>query len=228
MGFIENQISEAGQTQVVTRHAVRDHIARRIAGGDYQSGMKLVQRNLANEMGVSRGVVREALFELSGMGLVETMDHRGAIVNDFNDERLVECYELREVLEGLAARRCCERITIKQLRDLRAMADEILRLYRDGKDEEGGRLDREFHLQLVQIAGNRLVERLTSTYAVLGKVITNPNRDPELVHSQHQMILNDIQAGDPEQAERSAREHIRGSVAGIRKQASKPPGVKWL
>ncbi len=212
----------------VARHAVRNHIAQQIAAGEYRPGMKLVQQAIAAETGVSRGVVREAIFELQGMGLVEALDNRGAVVNEFNLERLMESYELRELLEGLAARRCCSRITVQQMRELKQLVNEIHRLYTAGKHDEGGGLDRDFHLRLISAAGNRLVERLSSTYSILAKVITVQARDPELVRKEHLAILEHIESGAAELAETMAREHVRNAAEIVRKQASQIPSIQWL
>jgi DNA-binding GntR family transcriptional regulator len=211
----------------VARHAVRNHIAQQIAAGEYRSGMKLVQQTIAKETGVSRGVVREAIFELQGIGLVEALDNRGAIVNEFNLERLMESYELREMLEGLAARRCCTRVTVHQMRELKQQVEKIHQLYLAGNDEGGG-LDRDFHLRLISVAGNRLVERLSNTYAILAKMITVSARDPKLVRSEHLAILRYIEEGDSEMAEASARQHVRTAADIVRKQASQIPSIQWL
>jgi DNA-binding GntR family transcriptional regulator len=212
----------------VARHSVRDFIARRIATGQYQPGSKLVQHGIAQELGVSRAVVREAIFELLGMGLVETFDNRGATVTEFNLERLLECYEVREILEGLAARRCGERITIKQLRELRAMVAEIHRFHVNGDHEQSARLDREFHLALVQIAGNRLVERLSSTYAVLGKVVTIRLADPDNTRAEHEAILDGIQSGSADAAEDAARRHVRKAMSIIHAHRPEDLGLQWI
>jgi DNA-binding GntR family transcriptional regulator len=177
---------------------------------------------------VSRAVVREAIFELLGMGLVETYDNRGATVTEFNLERLLECYEVREILEGLAARRCCERITMKQLRELRAMVAEIHQLHVNGDHEQSARLDRDFHLALIEIADNRLVERLSSTYAVLGKVVTIRLADPDNTRAEHEAILDGIQSGSTDAAEDAARQHVRKAMSIIHGHGPEDLGLQWI
>jgi len=200
-----------------------------IASGQCRPGAKLVQQELARQLGVSRAVVREAIFELLGLGLVETTDNHGATVGEFHMERLLECYELRELFEGLAARRCCDRITVRQLRDLREMADEIYRLRGEGQHEPSGRLDRDFHFRLTQISGGYMLKRLSNTYAVLGKVVTPRTGDAERPLAEHQMILNDIQSGRPDAAEKSAREHVRRAKAFVQRYYSDQPSeLEWL
>jgi DNA-binding GntR family transcriptional regulator len=212
----------------VARHSVRNCIAERIATGHYQPGSKLVQQAIAHELGVSCAVVREAIFELSGMGLVETFDNRGATVTEFSLARLLECYEVREILEGLAARRSCERITIKQLRELRTMVAEIHRLHVNGDHEQSARLDREFHLALTQIADNRLVERLSGTYAVLGKVVTIRHGNPDNTRAEHEAILDGIESGSAEAAEAAARRHVRKAMSIIHAHRPEDLGLQWI
>src|SRR5688572_9671156 len=106
---------------ILLRHRVREGIKDRISSGTYRPGEKLPQHQLAAEFGVSRGVVREAILELDGLGLVRSIDNRGAVVHEVGPDELLEAYELREVLDGLAARQCCERISLKELRALREL-----------------------------------------------------------------------------------------------------------
>ena len=193
----------------VARHAVRDHIAMNLTKGAYKPGTKLVQQKLATELGISRAVVREALFELHGMGLVKMTDQRGAMIEHFDKKKFLESLEIREVFEGLAARRCCQRITVRQLRELRSMVDDMYRLRKEGQCQESARLDREFHQKLLQIAGSRMLERLSDACSVLNKCIVIGLADAKNTLDDHSLILNEIQANRPEAAEQAARDSLR-------------------
>ena len=212
----------------VARHAVRDHIARKISNGAYKPGTKLVQQRLAEELGISRAVVREALFELHGMGVVKATDQRGATIDGFDRNRLLESFELREILEGLAARRCCRRITVQQLRDLRAMAEEIYRLRTSGEFEESSRLDRQFHLRLTEIADSELLQRLSSTCVVLSKCVMIRIADAEQTRADHLRILDEIEAGRPEAAEDAARAAVRTATLLIEQYSLDQLQLKWI
>src|SRR5687768_15592395 len=110
----------------VARHRIRASLRQRILNGEWRPGTKLKQQRLAKDFGVSMGLVREALLELQAWGLVETIDNRGIFVREFSAQRLLEAYEVREALEGLAARRCCGRIPTEQVTELEAMAERML------------------------------------------------------------------------------------------------------
>src|SRR5262245_44250981 len=97
-------------TRKLARHEVRRVLRQRILEGKCRAGTKLVQGQLAKDFGVSIGVVREALLELQAWGLVETKDNHGVTVRGWNLERLLESYDIREMLEGLSARLCCGRL----------------------------------------------------------------------------------------------------------------------
>lgn len=197
------------QCRKVSRHRVRKSIRRMILNGTFEPGSRLVQGTLAQQLDVSRGVVREALLELQAFGLVDTIDNRGAMVSRIDKEQLIEAYEMREMLEVLAARRCCERITVRDLCKLRDLAEEIYQLHSKGKRVKGARLDHEFHWKLIRIADHRLLERVSSCFWMLGKVTTGKGFEPWASRDAHLKILQDIEAGDADAAERSMRLHIR-------------------
>src|ERR1700683_5324611 len=88
----------------IARHRVREEIQRGILSGERKSGDRLSQQNLARELGVAQGTVRESLLELQWLGLVESIDRLGVFVEKLDAPRLCEAYQVREFLEGLASR----------------------------------------------------------------------------------------------------------------------------
>ena len=214
--------------RAVGRHAVRDHIAKNIAKGVYKPGSKLVQQKLAAELGISRAVVREALFELHGMGLVKVTDQRGATIEQFDKDKFVESLEIREVLDGLVARRCCDRITVQQLRELRTMVDDMYLFRKEGRCRESAQLDREFHLRLLKIAGSGMLERLVDACSVLNKCIAIGLADAKWILDEHNQILNEIQANRPEAAEQAARNSLRRARALIENHTVEELHLQWI
>src|SRR5947208_16532515 len=91
------------------RGRVREDVRRLILTGQLKPGTQLKQQHLAKHFGVAQSVVRESLLELQFTGLVRTVDNLGIFVSDLDGPRLLQAYEVREMLEGLAARLCCER-----------------------------------------------------------------------------------------------------------------------
>ena len=166
------------------RRSVREEIQRRILSGESRPGERVAQQSLAKELGVGQGSVREALVELQWLGLVDAIDRLGVFVGNLDAARLCEAYEIREFLEGLAARRSCEHASQADATVLRNIANHILTLSNEGKVEEMGAADRAFHLQIVSISGNKMLMRLAEGYRVLGMAV-RAYRDPKVVHEEH-------------------------------------------
>jgi DNA-binding GntR family transcriptional regulator len=213
---------------LVSRHRVRDGIEAMILSGKCRPGSKLVQQDLGRQLGVTQGVIREALLELQACGLVEAIDNRGVFVSELNVEKLLEAYEVREVHEGLAARLSCDRITRVQIRELTGMVERMAELARENKLDEMSLLDREFHHRLLEIAGNSMLLRLADNYRILGKVV-RANREANQVSEDHLAVLKAIEEGNAEEAERLMREHIRAGKVAIQEQAKKGNFVpQWV
>src|SRR5205807_1691368 len=121
--------------------------------------------------GVAQSVVRESLLELQFTGLVQMVDNLGIFVGELNADALLQAYEVREMLEGLATRRCCDRASRADLRELTEMAEEIHRLGTAGQDVPRGALDRRFHLRIIEVAKNEVLARLIEACHALGMTV---------------------------------------------------------
>ena len=205
-----DRAEDARSSGRTSRHAVRDGVERRILSGRLRGGDRLRQTELAREFGVSQSVVRESLIELQFGGLVEAVDHLGVFVKPIDPAVLLSAYEIREVFEGLAARRCCEHASRRDIRELRELAAEIHRMGRRGRREEMGSLDRRFHRQTIRISGNPLLDRLTEGYRMLGMVV-RAHRKIDAVRDEHVAILDAIESADADAAEDRARAHVRAA-----------------
>jgi DNA-binding GntR family transcriptional regulator len=186
---------------------VRDEIQRRILSGESLPGERLAQQSLAKRLGVGQGTVRESLLELEWLGLVESIDGLGVFVGKLDASRLVEAYEVREYLEGLAARRACGRVSQSDVNALRAMANRIWDLSEEGNVEEMGAVDRAFHLQIVHLSRNSVLVRLADVYRVLGMAV-GASREPQTVHREHLQIVDAIRQNLRDDAEKIARQHV--------------------
>jgi DNA-binding GntR family transcriptional regulator len=192
----------------IARHRVRKSIEQMIVDGRFRPGEKLVQLQLSRQFGVSLGMVREALFELEGLGLVESFDNRGVRVRLLDAQALHELRVLRELFDGLAARECCGKLQEKDAAKLRQMAERICLLSQAGQYEERILLDREFHLRIAEFSGNRLLMALARQHHLLGKIV-GTTMDAKVTLAGHLAIIDAILAGDADLAERNAREHLR-------------------
>src|SRR5258706_10645788 len=104
---VENA-TNAPPSQTTARGRVREDVRKLILSGELKPGTRLAQQHLAKRFGVAQSVVRESLLELQASGLVRSVDNLGLFVNDLDATMLLHAYEVRELIEGLAARSACE------------------------------------------------------------------------------------------------------------------------
>ncbi len=156
------------------RRALVDKLASqlhaRVLSGELPPGARLRQEALAEEFGVSRTPVREALRKLQAGGLVEVLPHKGAIVRGLSPREIRDAYEVRAALEALAAQLAAERISREQLRRLNhaqgtfRTALERTTARRRGGREVGvreirlwGSANDEFHQTIHEASGNEVL-----------------------------------------------------------------------
>jgi len=219
---------EASSTTVTARSRVREDVRKLILSGELRPGQRLTQQQLAKRFGVAQSVIRESLLELQLSGLVESVDNLGVFVSQLDPDRLLQAYEVREMLEGLAARRCCERASRVDVRELRDMAEQIYQLGVEGQNAARGVLDRKFHLHLIDISGNVVVARLTEAYHVLGMIV-QASRPHDVIRAEHLGIIQTIEENKPDEAERLARAHVAGARQSLQRQIAAGTFVpRWV
>lgn len=212
----------------VARHHVREEIQRRILSGESKAGERLSQQSLAKELGVAQGTIRESLLELQWLGLVESVDHLGVFVGNLDVSRICEAYQIREFLEGLAARLSCSHAGRADIAKLRVMADNISQLSREGNEDEMGSLDRNLHLHIIELSRNGILLRLAETYRVLGMTV-RAFREPQIIYEEHLRIIEAIEHNFADEAERLARQHVAGARQMIENQARAGKFIpKWV
>src|SRR5438874_3915805 len=113
--------------QTTARGRVREDVRRLILTGELKPGTRLTQQHLAKRFGVAQSVVRESLLELQFSGLVRSVDNLGIFVNDLDTGLLLQAYQVREMIEGLASRLACERANRMDIRQLYEMVELIYR-----------------------------------------------------------------------------------------------------
>jgi len=212
----------------VGRHQVREEIQRRILSGESQPGERLTQQSLAKELGVAQGTVRESLLELQWLGLVESIDRLGVFVGKLDSSRLIEAYQVREFLEGLAARLACEYTSRADVATLHKMADHIWELSQEKNEEEMGAADRAFHLKIMNLSRNKVLLRLAEGYRVLSMAV-RASREPRTVYEEHLQIVEAIGKNLPDDAEKLMRRHVAEARKMIELQAAKNEFTpKWV
>jgi len=210
---------------------VQQEIERAILAGEHAPGSKLIEAKLAQQMGVSRGPVREAFRMLDEAGLVRTEKNRGVFVRDIPIEEAVEIFDLRAAMDELVGRRLALNITASQLKEVRGLVDAMERAVKAGDAYNYHLLNLKFHDRLVEMAGNR---KLTDIYRKLIKEISLFRRlnltDSWLLPiapSEHRELVESIASGDAEKAGRAMFAHTMASKTrtidnDLRRQARTP------
>ena len=195
---------------------VYEALRERITSGSLPRGARVHQEDLAEELGVSRTPVREALRRLAAEGLVEMRTNRGARVADIDQGGMRGAYDARLVVEPGAARLAAGRRPPEPLARMRAAVAAQRRSLRSV--ERSFEANREFHLALVAASGNdyllQLVERLW--VARIGATIYERQVETQermvLDVREHEQILEAIEAGDGRRAESLTRRHLADAM----------------
>lgn len=144
---------------------VTDDLRDAIISHDLEPGRRIAEDELALQMGVSRGPIREALMRLDREGLVTIERHKGARVASWNDTDIQEIYSMRSALEVLAIEWACKNATNSDIEAMEAIIETYNKLPEKLRTpREVSRLDLEFHTALFAAAHH---ERLLKTWEVL-------------------------------------------------------------
>jgi GntR family transcriptional regulator, trigonelline degradation regulator len=195
------------------REQVLEQLRHAIIEMRLQPAQRLVERELIEQTGVSRTTIREVLRELAAEGLVTTIPHKGTVVASPTLERAVELYEVRALLEGMAARQFVEHATEAQMARLREGFEAIETAAR-GDAEGPGMLaaKRLFYNALFEGAANRtiqeIVEGLQARVTVLRRAsLAQPGRSAGTV-AEVRAIVDALEARDGERAAAACVHHV--------------------
>lgn len=212
-------IGRLGDAHRTLREIVAEEIREMIQRGDLGPGERLLEDRLAEQLGVSRNPVREAIRALEHTGLVEVQPRRGAYVAALDPQQAVELLELRAVLESFAARLAAERRTPPQLADIRAAFEAGRAATEANNAVSAARAHRAFHLAIEAAAGNSYlgpaVEPLRARTELVFVVLAD--RRGLIGWTEHVAILEAIEAGDPDAAAAAARRHMDSVLDDLRR-----------
>ncbi len=199
------------------QEAVLAELRRVIATGQIAPGAPIRQDALAEQLGVSRVPVREALKILEGEGQVHYEPHRGYTVAELSAADLDEVYRLRELLEAEAIRQAVRRLTADDLVRIRA-AGKALHAATKAADMEGiTDANREFHFALFEACGQprlvRLIRQLWDATEVYRAVYFQSVANRKLVLHEHDALEKALVARDAKAAIRIMDEHRRNAVS---------------
>ena len=197
----------------VLRDTVCDALRARIVSNQIHPGEPLREERLAAELHVSRTPLREAIRQLTEEGFVEQQPRRGARVMAMTPELVRETYEIREALEGMAARSAAQRIDESRVRFLRDYLERLRSKVTQGDVSDTGDV---VHREIFAACGNVRLAKLMSVYRARVEWIQQAGFrvSKRLDHAfhEHDSIVRALECGDSQWAEAAARSHIRNTA----------------
>jgi DNA-binding GntR family transcriptional regulator len=205
-------------------HAIRDAIF----AGEYVPGQRMVEEELAESLGVSRNVVREAFWQLEAQGLIQSDDYKGKSVAAPSGQEMAELIPLRMLLESLAATWAARNVTPTSAA---ALQQQVAR-FGSGLSEFSSyaEIDFELHQMIWKLAGNGHVAHLLGRVAgpmialqvkvyqpLLAEVVA---KETEAREGSHRKLVDAICSGNPARARRAMQKHLLGFWRMWWKQAS--------
>ena len=187
------------------RELVTDNIRQAIINGDFPPGMRLMELQLAADLGVSRTPIREAIRKLELEGLIVMIPRRGAYVANFSIKDINEVYEIRTALEVLAAGLAAERINEKELEEMERLLINMRPAIDAMNIPKIAEEDSAFHEVIYKASRN---ERLINI--IRSKSMFYPGRLTAMME-EHRTIVDAIAQGDPEAAEKAVQTHMENA-----------------
>ncbi len=210
--------SKRGSLRLAVYRQLRDLILQ----GYYKEGMALTELAVSQKLGVSRTPVREAFRQLELDGLVVSSPNRSVTVHCFSDQDILDLYEVRSRMEGLAAARAAVNMTAVQLEELEDIyAREYTASFAQNSDvEQLKELDAAFHAAIVAGSGSSILDLTIKPINYLtGQArlvsLSRPKRSQSQI-KEHLAILEAIRKKDSKDAERQMQRHIARAAASYR------------
>lgn len=186
-------------------------------------GEKISQEKLANELGISRTPVVNALKYLEKEKLIEAKPRRGFYIRVFTIREMVSIFELREVLEGLAARRAAANIDDFQIEKLKRFFEPFKQTSRITDLKSYAREDRQFHNFVTDLGAKEFLKSILQTYNIISfsyQVVSSEGliRSPDETIHEHLAIISAICKKNSEEAEKLMRQHFKQSIICLKEQ----------
>ena len=191
-------------------------IQKHIVTGELRPNQRLVDSEIAKELGISRTPVREALKRLEVVGYVSTLPSGGIIVTEHSTREIQYLYEIREALETMAVKLACHRATEEQLNKVEEFYNRGVEVVSNGDIGRYIELHRSFEEELYAACGNEglvsLIKMFRNQYynQRLHRVLTSKDWRTQLKH--HGRILKALRKRSADRAAKALERHLRTSL----------------
>lgn len=208
------EVRTIGADHVALREQVLAELRRRIVDGDYAQGERLTETRLADDFGVSRNPVREALRVVEAEGFVQILPRRGAVVATLDETAVRDLFAVREQLETLAAGLAAERATKKDVDRLRRLLADASAATEAKDFDRVAELNSAFHRAVIDVSGNRWLLSMSAAMYHHVHWVFRVGAAQRAPHSweEHIRLVDAIAAGDREAATTAARLHVEAAA----------------
>jgi DNA-binding GntR family transcriptional regulator len=216
-------VDEIVNNPAIDRTTPEDRLRHAIVTGRFQPSERLIEADVARELGVGRSAVRTALARLEHEGLVEHERHRGARVRLVTAQEAVEILETRAVLEGVAARHAARNASRKDVEQLERILEGMRRRVDAGDLLGASDQNAVLHGRILEISAHGTVARLIATLKsqlvrFQYRTILLPGRS-EHSFGEHAAIVQAIAVRDSQAAEQAMRTHLSHVAEALRGEA---------
>ncbi len=197
------------------KQQVYDHLSSLYLANELNQGDPLNEVEISTRLQISRTPVREAFLQLEKEGIVEIIPRKGAFIRRISLHDIIELFQIREAIEGMAASLSAGRLSPELLAELEvqftaARIESEISIFQSAAEEAGEKL----HRLIIEISQNRRIKEILNNYRTL---LDKEHRDAALIpkrieesYVEHLQILQGLRTG-PEAAESAMRLHIRNT-----------------
>lgn len=190
---------------------VKDRILEGILNGRHPPGSRIIETNVARELGTSQAPVREALRGLEALGVVEITPFRGARVRRPSKREIIEAYAVRSTLEALGARLAVPRMTDADIAELAGHVEAMRAAARNDDGHSVAEADARFHGRIVELADNGTLEKVWRSLEPFSRTyitLVVPGADPHWSANLHAPIMAAIERRDTEEVVNALQWHF--------------------
>lgn len=201
----------------VLRQEVLEALRNAILNDDFEVGSRILEADVAEQMGVSRAPVREAIRQLEQEGLVQFNPHRGAVVLGLPEAEIDAIYEMRAVIESRAMARVATTLTPEQDEQLESLIEQMKEPLASGDIDRVAELDWQLHGLIIDLSEFKLLRRTWQSldglvrlrsYQALGRQTDASDYFNRTAIASHLELLTALRTGDPEIASQAGSAHV--------------------
>ncbi|NYT86167.1 GntR family transcriptional regulator [Pusillimonas harenae] len=212
-------VMPVSRNQTLLKERAADSMREAILSGVFAPGQKLVERELCEQLDVSRSCVREALQHLQSEGLIKIIPHKGPEVAVISKDEVVQLYAVRKKLEGLVGASFCTNASPQEKQELKSKVKDLAQYLDEPSHPDLLRMKNEFYAILLKGAGNEfasaMLRQLNNRVSILRRIsMAQAGRLGQTI-DELEAIVQAIDAGNPDAVEKLCEQHVENSARNL-------------